>query len=403
MTSALDEVAFLIQRESGIRFAAAQHPFLQAALGRIGPDRDPAAFLRRASDPVNRTRLVARLIDEVTVKETSFLRDRPQLERIDWRLMLRGARAGGAERLRVWTAPCATGEEAYSLALLACEAFAPAEPPVTIFATDISGDALARARAGVYRSRAAREVEPALQRRYLHRSGEQLVVGERLRSLVTFAGHNLTRDPFPPHGEAPFHLILCRNVLIYFDSETVARVVSSLERALTPHGTLVLGAADVLSRSTSRLAATAAREPTPEPPPGALRRPLGRPPEPPAEPRPWDEVIAHTSRLLAEDPLNAEAHFHRGLAQLERGDPSEAVGSLRRALSIDSGFGLAAFTLGSAHEALGERSAARRAYERALNNLRPDERHQQLLGQIDLSHIAAAARDRLQSLSPTPG
>ena len=176
MTTALDEVASLIQRESGIRFAAAQHPFLQAALGRIGPDRDPVAFLRRASDPSRRTKLVARLIDEVTVKETSFLRDRPQLERIHWRLMLRGARASGANHLRVWTVPCATGEEAYSLALLASEAFAPAEPPVTIFATDISGAALAHARAGVYRSRAARDVEPALQRRYFHRKGEELVV-----------------------------------------------------------------------------------------------------------------------------------------------------------------------------------------------------------------------------------
>ena len=91
---------------------ASQHPFIQAALGRVGPDRDPEAFLRRAADPARRRKLVARLIDEVTVKETSFLRDRQQLGRIDWRLLLQRARAAGAERLRVWAAPCATGEEA---------------------------------------------------------------------------------------------------------------------------------------------------------------------------------------------------------------------------------------------------------------------------------------------------
>jgi Tfp pilus assembly protein PilF len=113
--------------------------------------------------------------------------------------------------------------------------------------------------------------------------------------------------------------------------------------------------------------------------------------------------MAHTSRLLTEDPLNAEAHFHRGLAQLERGDPVAARGSLRRALAVDAGFGLAYFMLGSAHDALGERTAARRAYEQALRTLQPDERHQQLLGQIDLHHVTAAARERLRSLSRTPG
>ena len=412
MTSPLEEVAALVHRESGIRLGTSQHSFLEAALGRIGPDHDPVAFLRRVSDPSRRTQLVARLIDEVSVKETSFLRDRQQLERMDWRLMLQNARTAGAERLRVWTTPCATGEEAYTLALLACEAFAPAEPPVTILATDISGDALADARAGLYRSRSVREVDPALRLRYFHERGERLVVGERLRSLVTFAGHNLTRDPFPPHGEAPFHLILCRNVLIYFDAGTVAQVVTSLERALAPRGTLVLGVADVLCRSASRLAATAVGGPPP--PPRPLRRPLGRPPTPEQPPGAAahaeaatatrsDEVLAQTSRLLAVDPFDAEAHFRRGLAQLESADPAAAVGSLRRALYADPAFGLAAFTLGGAHEALGEPAAARRAYAQALRTLQPHERHEQLLGQIDVEDIATAARARLQSLTGTAG
>jgi chemotaxis methyl-accepting protein methylase len=406
MTTALAKVASLIQDESGIRFAASQHPFIQAALGRVGPDRDPQAFLRRAADPATRRTLIGRLIDEVTVKETSFLRDRQQLGRIDWKLLLQGARAAGAERLRVWAAPCATGEEAYSLALLACEAFAPAEPPVTIFASDISALALARARAGVYDPRAVRDLDSVQRDRFFRRKGQQLVVGEQLRSLVTFAAHNLTRDPFPPLGEAAFQLILCRNVLIYFNIETVAKVLASLERALTPNGTLVLGVADVLCQRTSRLAARVVVPPPTRPTGGSkgpLRRPLGRLAEPPVTPTPWDEVMAHTSRLLAEDPLNSEAHFHRGLAQLERGDPLAAVSSLRRALYVDAGFGLASFTLGSAHEALGERTAARRAYEQALRTLQADERHQQLLGEIDVRHVTAAAGERLQKLSCTPG
>ena len=141
--------------------------------------------------------MVARLIDEVTVKETSFLRDRQQLGRIDWRLLLQGARAAGAERLRVWAAPCATGEEPYTLALLACEAFAPAEPPVTIFATDISGDAVARARAGVYEARAVRDVNSVQRHRFFRRKGR----AARRGRPAALDGHLRPAQPDP--GSVP--------------------------------------------------------------------------------------------------------------------------------------------------------------------------------------------------------
>ena len=72
-------------------------------------------------------------------------------------------------------------------------------------------------------------------------------VNERLRALVEFRRHNLVRDPIPPAGEQPFDVILCRNVLIYFDRPTVEHILGALERALAPAGLLLLGAADRLS------------------------------------------------------------------------------------------------------------------------------------------------------------
>jgi chemotaxis protein methyltransferase CheR len=401
VTVALNEVAALVHRESGIRIAARQYPFLRAALERMGAGAEPEAFLQRVSDPAQRRHLVARLIEEVTVKETSYLRDRAQLESIDWHQLLEHARARGHAQVRVWTAPCATGEEAYSLAMLACEAFAPASPPVTILATDISADALARARRGAYGARSAREVDETMRARYFREEAAGLVVGDRLRSLIVFAQHNLVSDPFPPLGEAPFDLILCRNVLIYFDAETVARVLASFDRALAHSGTLVLGAADVLCASASRLAtggapAPSANRPAAQPP-RELRRPLGRLPA--ADLRSPEDVIAHASRLIAEDPLDAAAHFERGLAELESGDPAGAVNSLRRALYADPHFGLAAFKLGGAYEALGDLAAARRSYEQALRTLEPHERHESVLGQIDLADVAGAARTRLDALA----
>ncbi|MEO8687023.1 MAG: CheR family methyltransferase [Solirubrobacteraceae bacterium] len=387
MSGALGRLAALVHKETGIRLGEHQHVFLQSALDRVGADRDPESFLRRLTDPLRRGPLVARLIEEVTVKETSFLRDRDQLAGIDWPLLLARARARGSDRVRVWAAACATGEEAYSLALLAAQAFGPGLAPVSILATDISPLALAHARMGRYGARSVRGLDAATRAGWLYEDGDRLVVGDPLRALVTFARHNLIRDPFPPLGHASFDLILCRNVLIYFDAPTVARVMESFEQARAPTGELVLGAADVLCASASRLGAA-----RPRPAPAAatarsLRRPLGR---------------------LAPRPSVAGAHdaagdFQRGLEELERDEPAAAVTSLRRALYAEPGFGLAAFKLGGAHEALGDVPAAVRAYRQALRSLDPHERHEPWLEQIDLADVTTAARARLDVLAATAG
>jgi chemotaxis protein methyltransferase CheR len=404
----LAEIAALVHRESGIRIADGQHNALRTALDRVEPDADASGFLWRAADPVSGPSLVSRLLDEVTIKETFFLRDKAQLERIEWHSLLDGARAAGFETVRVWSAGCATGEEVYSLALLASEAFGVSEPPVTILGTDISGAALARARQGEYRERSVREIDVVHRRRYFVDSGDRLVVGDRLRSLVTFSPHNLTRDPIPPLGAAPFDLVLCRNVLIYFDAETVARVVESLERAVVAGtGLLVLGAADALSGTAGRLRSLAVT-PTRTPPTRrrTLRRPLARRP---TDARPTfadgvasgdsEELIGHTSRVLLDDPLNAGASFLRGLAELERGDVEAAIVSLRRVLYTEPNLGLAAFQLGRAYESYGNPAAARRAYEQALRTLdSPGDLQELLLEHMNLADVESAARTRLKAL-----
>ena len=100
-----------------------------AALNRAAPGLDPDAFVRATLRRDGGHDLVDRLIDEVTVQETSFVRDRDQLDAIPWRRLLESARATGSGAVRIWTAGCATGEEAYTLALLAAEALAPERAP----------------------------------------------------------------------------------------------------------------------------------------------------------------------------------------------------------------------------------------------------------------------------------
>jgi Flp pilus assembly protein TadD len=145
-----------------------------------------------------------------------------------------------------------------------------------------------------------------------------------------------------------------------------------------------------------------------------LRRPLGLAPAPEeargaAEGRIEEALLAAddgqlesaasiVSALLAEDPLLADAHFVRGLVQLETGDARAATATLRRCLYLDPSFGLAAFELGRAYDACGDSRAARRAYGQALRSLDPDDdRHRAILDQVDLADVAAACAARLRA------
>ena len=245
--AALHSVAETIRRDSGIVLGPAQLPALAASISRAAPGLDAAALLRELEEPVSGPGLLERVIDEVTVNETYFLRHRSELDPIDWHALHAAARRNGSPVVRVWSAACATGEEVYSLALLAVRAFAPAPPPVSILGTDIAPSALRTAARGAYGWRSVRGVEPPLRELHFHGAPEGLIVSAALREVTSFARHNLVRDPIPPAGWGPFELIVCRNVLIYFERETVAATRAALGRALAPGGHLVLGAADRVS------------------------------------------------------------------------------------------------------------------------------------------------------------
>jgi chemotaxis protein methyltransferase CheR len=429
------DVADLIRRETGIVLPAGREVAIMAAVRRAAPGLDPAAFVREASGPRGDPGLLHRLVDEITVRETAFARDRAQFDEIGWHGLRQAAQAAGSRAIRVWSAGCASGEEAYTLALLAAEALTPAPPPVDVLGTDVSDAAVAAATAGRYGERAVRGLEPALREHYLARQADgSYLVGRRLRELVRFRRHNLVTDPIPPLGESHFDLVVCRNVLIYFDAPTVAQVIEGLKRSLRPDGVLLLGAADGLHRTAGESAPElralrplsrppglpSPGQPSPgQPSPGQPSR--GQPPpfqpSPPGQPALTREqrltaaldaagngdrggARAQVGSLLGENALDADAQFVDGLVALEAGSPAEAAGALRRALFADPSFGLAAFTLGRAYDELGDTPAARRSYQLALRTLDPaDDRHGQMLQQVEIGDIAAACRVRLAQMA----
>jgi chemotaxis protein methyltransferase CheR len=429
----LTEIAELVRRKTGIAVPAARQPALRAAVGRVAAGLDTGTFLRVLSDPARGRDLVERLIDEVTTQETAFVRDRGQLDTIPWQGLQRSALAAGSATIRVWSAGCATGEEPYTLALLADEALGPSRAPADVLGTDISGAALAAAAVGRYGGRAVRSLPAPERDRYLRQQPDgSYLVGERLRGLVRFRRHNLARDPHPPPGEAGFDLIVCRNVLIYFEQPLASAVIDALERSLRPGGVLMLGAADALRRAsvlarpaaglsgttrtgttrtgTTRTGTTrtgTTRTGTTGTATGLLRKPLGRHPAHSRDQRlaaalnaadnsDRGEALAQVASLIADNPLDADAHFVQGLVTLAAGEPATAADALRRALYIDTRFALAAFTLGRAYDALGDEAAARRAYQRVLRTLDPaDHRHDLILQQVDIGDVLAACHVRL--------
>ncbi len=435
---AVRAVAERVRRETGIVVKDAQLPALEAAIGRAAPGMGAEQFLAELSGRAPAT-LWHRLVDEVTVPETYFFRERRELESIDWRRLVEAAREGGFGSVRVWVVGCSTGEEAYSLAILASEEFGREAAPVAILATDISNGVLRRAEAGGgYSERSVRNLPSRLRERYLFLDDGSYHLTDNLKSLVRFRHHNLVNDPSPPLGEVAFDVIICRNVLIYFDPPTVERALRSLEAALRPDGRLILGAADRLTTVGNfgrDPAGPAERRRRRRPAKPALRRPLGLDPKPgeatdppapaaaptaaeePQGPRrraedrvedallaadggDLDSALEIVKSLLVENPMMVDAYFVRGLVELDRGDPGAAIGSLRRSLYLDPFFGLAAFELGRAHDDADDPEAARRAYAQALRTLDPeDERHRAILDQVDLVDVGAACAARLHGES----
>jgi chemotaxis protein methyltransferase CheR len=351
--TALDVIAQRVRDDSGIVLDGARRSSLATAVARLDAG-SPGEVLRRLDDPVEGRALLDHLVDEVAVKETFFLRNAAELEALDWRALHAAARGRGLERVRIWCTACATGDEAYSLAILALEAFGGLAPPVDILATDLSETAVERARAGRYRDRATASLPAHVRTRWFQPDGRGLRVRPEVRALVRFARHNLVRDPVPPLGEAPFDVVTCRNVLIYFDEADVARTVAGLERALVPGGRLVLGAADRLSGGAATMAAVASVAAAATPPAPARRAPLRALP---AQPVP----------AAAPDPdLDADVALLLGRAARARGDHADAVHWLRRTLYLAPDRAVAGLELALAYAGIGDVAAERRALWTAL-------------------------------------
>lgn len=185
------------------------------------------------------------LLDALTINVTRFFRNPETYAVLQHRVVPDlAARAGP---LRVWSAGCASGEEPYSLAILFTEAFAgrpgDVRGRVQIDATDLDPGALEAVRQAVYQAPAVEELPPPLLAKYFTPGGPPWRLLESVKKLVQPLRHDLTHEA-PPH--APYDLIVCRNVVIYFDRSTQEKLFLKFYDALAPGGWLVLGKVETL-------------------------------------------------------------------------------------------------------------------------------------------------------------
>jgi two-component system, chemotaxis family, CheB/CheR fusion protein len=187
-----------------------------------------------------------RLFRELLISVTEFFRDPETFEALaEAVLAKRFAANGGHDPMRVWVAGCATGEEAYSVAILILEAMddLPQRVPVQIFATDLDDRALQTARAGSYPVGIQEQVSPDRLRRFFTKRANRYFVNKEVRDLIVFSAHNLISDP-------PFtkqDLILCRNLLIYLGSHLQKKLIPLFHYAIKPGGHLFLGPSESMS------------------------------------------------------------------------------------------------------------------------------------------------------------
>lgn len=248
-----DEISSLVRSLCGINLHAGKRQLVRARLTKhLRRRRVPSfeRYLQQLREDDTGRELVA-LLDVLSTNLTRFFRESAHFDVLIDRLTAWRAALPSSTRprLRLWSAGCATGEEPYSLVMALCDGIADFERwDAKVLATDLSTEALATAREGVYGPKRLEGVPEQVISRHFTRVTEGGPTGyrvaEHIRSRVTFARLNLMEE-WPMTG--PFDAILCRNVMIYFDKPTQQRLVRRFWELLRAGGTLFIGHSESLT------------------------------------------------------------------------------------------------------------------------------------------------------------
>ncbi len=194
------------------------------------------------------------MFNRITINETSFFRNDSQLDVFENQILpeLLESRAS-KKRLRIWSAACSTGEEPFTLAMLIHRTLGVrlSDWRIEILGTDISEKAINVANEGRYTSYAVRTTTSLMKNRYFKQDGRDFVLDDTIRSMVNFEKHNL-KDTMAAKRHGTWDVIFCRNVLIYFDDDMKAGVLSMFNNQLAADGTLFIGHSERIKTLTDQ-------------------------------------------------------------------------------------------------------------------------------------------------------
>lgn len=425
----LEEFSAFLAARMGLHYAPDRWGDLERAVAQMATElgfADGDACMRHfLSVAVDRTGIET-LASHLTIGETYFFREPASFDALATRILpdlIAQRRAMHGKYLRVWSAACSTGEEAYTMAIL-LDRLIPdiAGWNITILATDINPRSLRKAIDGVYGDWSFRGIDPEIRRAYFTPRGGRWEIVPRIRRMVSFAYHNLAEDQYPSvhNNTNAMDIIFCRNVLMYFSTGTARRVVSNLQHSLVDGGWLVAasveGSSDLFQplHNIGLLDATIYRKaqspplvpftlpPLPDMPAEMLLplltvpEPLPVPPVAEVPPGPLDEAMVLYQRgenaaaiaLLLGDPgLAGDGKALTLLARLyaNEGRLDLAEECCRRALAVDRLMPERHYLLAMIRQEVGDPRGAAEALKRALF-LDPDH----ILAHVALAGLAVA-------------
>ena len=250
----------LIYDSCGIKLTLSKKELVKARLSKrltkVGKDtfKDYYKYVTKTDKTGNE---LIHLIDSISTNKTDFFREKKHFDFLNTSLLpslISSKTKARNNKLRIWCAASSSGEEPYTLAMTVFNHLKPNNGwDVKILATDISTKILKKAINGIYREEILKDIPPATISanfsRVLYENTNCYKVKDHLRSIITFRRFNLMTPKFP--FKNPFDFIFCRNVMIYFDSETQNRLVSKFYDCLPEDGHLFIGHSETLSRSST--------------------------------------------------------------------------------------------------------------------------------------------------------
>jgi chemotaxis protein methyltransferase CheR len=262
----------LVYQECGMHFDERRTHFLQDRLQRRLKECQLDSFYSyyRLLISHNGKEELARLLENLTINETSFFRNKAQLDLFHKHILeeiFQQKHAANDYSIRIWSAGCSTGQEPYTIAMQVADGLAyfqmrnpagyelplpkpliPAPWRVEILASDISYSALRAGQQGVYTESQMTSVDYSYRLRYFDKVGERYAVKKSLRELIHFDFHNLKTEFLPQRND----IIFCRNVMMYFDEAEQRRLIEKFWRCLSPGGYLLVGHAESLLGLTKK-------------------------------------------------------------------------------------------------------------------------------------------------------